>query len=173
MPSKRVLYLGLQCPPSTAEKAYVHCPLIRCTPRDISALLSMLQQATHIIFTSKTAVTFLANVYRDIKDKSVLSVGQATSSLLRHHGCINISTATIESQEGMVELIQQMRRDNVKLLLIEPYFDLKTPNSIARETGGSVVVLLPSVGGEKQVTDYFKLFDYDIALLVKAFNETK
>jgi hypothetical protein len=25
------------------------------------------------------------------------------------------------------------------------------------------------VGGEKEVTDYFKLFDYDIALLTKAF----
>jgi len=31
-----------------------------------------------------------------------------------------------------------------------------------------VIVLLPSVGGEKEVTDYFKLFDYDIALLTKA-----
>jgi ABC-type Zn uptake system ZnuABC Zn-binding protein ZnuA len=72
-----------------------------------------------------------------------------------------------------IELIQQMRRDNIKLMLIEPYFDLKTPNSVARETGGRVVVLLPSVGGEKQVTDYFKLFDYDLNLLVKAFNETK
>jgi len=72
-----------------------------------------------------------------------------------------------------IELIQQMKRDNVKLMLIEPYFDLKTPNSVARETGGKVVVMLPSVGGEKQVTDYFKLFDYDINLLIKAFNETK
>jgi hypothetical protein len=31
------------------------------------------------------------------------------------------------------------------------------------------VVLLPSVGGEKEVSDYFKLFDYDIALLNRAF----
>jgi ABC-type Zn uptake system ZnuABC Zn-binding protein ZnuA len=77
------------------------------------------------------------------------------------------------SPQHTIELIQQMKRDNIKLMLIEPYFDLKTPDSVARETGGKVVVLLPSVGGEKQVTDYFKLFDYDIALLVKAFNETK
>jgi ABC-type Zn uptake system ZnuABC Zn-binding protein ZnuA len=72
-----------------------------------------------------------------------------------------------------IELIQMMKRDQVKMELIEPYFDLKTPNSIARETGAQVVVLLPSVGGEKQATDYFKLFDYDIALLTKAFNATK
>jgi len=68
-----------------------------------------------------------------------------------------------------LELIQAMRRDNVKIIMVEPYFDLKTPDSIARETGGKVLVMTPSVGGEKPVTDYFKLFDYDINLLVNAF----
>jgi zinc/manganese transport system substrate-binding protein len=71
-----------------------------------------------------------------------------------------------------VELIQLMRRENIKTILIEPYFDLKTPNAIGRETGAQVVVLLPSVGGEKEVTDYFKLFDYDINLLLGAFKAT-
>ena len=68
-----------------------------------------------------------------------------------------------------LELINQMKRENIKLILVEPYFDLKTPNAVVRETGGEVVVLLPSVGGEKEVTDYLKLFDYDINLLTAAF----
>ncbi len=76
------------------------------------------------------------------------------------------------SPQHTVELIGQMKRDGVKSIMVEPYFDLKTPNSIARETGGQVVVLMPSVGGEKEITDYFKLFDYDIAKLKKAFDET-
>jgi len=67
-----------------------------------------------------------------------------------------------------LELIQQMKRDNVKLIIIEPYFDPKTPNSIGSQTAAQVVTLAPSVGGEKEVTDYFKLFDYDIAKLVAA-----
>jgi ABC-type Zn uptake system ZnuABC Zn-binding protein ZnuA len=67
-----------------------------------------------------------------------------------------------------LELIALMRRENIKLIMVEPYFDLKTPNSIASQTGAQVLVMLPSVGGEKEVTDYFKLFDYDIALLTKA-----
>jgi len=29
------------------------------------------------------------------------------------------------------------------------------------------------VGGEKEVTDYFKLFDYDINLLIQAFKATQ
>jgi ABC-type Zn uptake system ZnuABC Zn-binding protein ZnuA len=76
------------------------------------------------------------------------------------------------SPQHTVELIGQMKREGVKVIMVEPYFDLKTPNSIARETGAQVVVLMPSVGGEKEITDYFKLFDYDIAKLKKAFDET-
>jgi ABC-type Zn uptake system ZnuABC Zn-binding protein ZnuA len=77
------------------------------------------------------------------------------------------------SPQHTVELIGMMRRDGVKLILVEPYFDLKTPNAIGRDTGGKVIVLTPSVGGEKEITDYFKLFDYDIAKLQQAFDATK
>ncbi len=77
------------------------------------------------------------------------------------------------SPQHTVELIGLMKRDGVKVILVEPYFDLKTPNAIARDTGAKVVVLMPSVGGEKEITDYFKLFDYDIAKLKQAFDATK
>jgi len=73
----------------------------------------------------------------------------------------------------IVELISLMKREKVKLILVEPYFDQKTPQSVARETGGQVVVLLPSVGGDKETGDYIKLFDHDVNLLVKAFQQTK
>jgi zinc/manganese transport system substrate-binding protein len=71
-----------------------------------------------------------------------------------------------------LDLINEMKRQNVKLVLVEPYFDLKTPNSIGRETGAQVLVMPPSVGGTKEVTDYFKLFDYDINLLVEAIKKS-
>ena len=72
------------------------------------------------------------------------------------------------SPSHTLDLIQEMKRQQVKVLLVEPYFDLKTPQSIGRETGAKVLVLLPSVGGEKEVTSYIGLFDYDIKLLVSA-----
>jgi zinc/manganese transport system substrate-binding protein len=71
-----------------------------------------------------------------------------------------------------VELIGQIKREGIKEILVEPYFDLKTPNAVARDTGAKVLVLTPSVGGEKEITDYFKLFDYDIKLLMQAFQAT-
>jgi zinc/manganese transport system substrate-binding protein len=73
----------------------------------------------------------------------------------------------------LVELIQLMKREKVKVILVEPYFDLKTPDAVARETGAQVVVLLPSVGGNKEAADYFKLFDYDKGLLARAFQATQ
>jgi len=71
-----------------------------------------------------------------------------------------------------LDLMNEMKRQNVKLVLVEPYFDLKTPNAIGRDTGAKVLVMPPSVGGVKEVNDYFQLFDYDINLLVNAIKET-
>jgi zinc/manganese transport system substrate-binding protein len=72
-----------------------------------------------------------------------------------------------------LELINLMKRDGIKLILVEPYFDLRTPNSIASAVGGDVAVLMPSVGGNKQIADYFQLFDYDINLLVGLLQKNK
>ena len=63
-------------------------------------------------------------------------------------------------------LIEEMKRQGIKVILVEPYFDLKTPNAIARETGAKVLVMPPSVGGVKEASDYIKLFDYNVNLLV-------
>jgi len=71
-----------------------------------------------------------------------------------------------------LDLINEMKKANVKIVLVEPYFDLKTPNSIGRATGAEVLVMPPSVGGVKEVSDYFKLFDYDLNLLINAIKKT-
>ena len=72
------------------------------------------------------------------------------------------------SPQHTIDLIGEMKKVKVGIILVEPYFDLKTPQSVARETGAKVIVLSPSVGSEKEVTDYIKLFDYDVNLLVGA-----
>ena len=76
------------------------------------------------------------------------------------------------SPSHTIDLINDMKAKNVKIIMVEPYFDLKTPNSIARETGAKVLVMAPSVGAEKEITDYVSLFDYDVKLLAAALKET-
>ena len=76
------------------------------------------------------------------------------------------------SPQHTLDLINEMKRQNVKVVLVEPYFDMKTPNAIGRDTGAQVLVMPPSVGGVKEITDYFSLFDYDINLLVNAIKKS-
>jgi zinc/manganese transport system substrate-binding protein len=66
------------------------------------------------------------------------------------------------------QLINLMKDQKVKAILVEPYFDLKTPQSIAERTGAKLLVMYPSVGAKPELNDYFKLFDRNINELVKA-----
>jgi ABC-type Zn uptake system ZnuABC Zn-binding protein ZnuA len=70
-----------------------------------------------------------------------------------------------------LELIAEMKRVGAKVIVVEPYFDLKTAQSIASQVGGTVLVLAPSVGGVKEATDYLQLFEYDINLLTSTFKK--
>lgn len=71
----------------------------------------------------------------------------------------------------IVDLIQEMKRQQIKIILVEPYFDVKTPESIARQTGARVLVMPPSVGGVKEAPTYIQLFDYNLNLLVSAIKD--
>jgi zinc/manganese transport system substrate-binding protein len=75
------------------------------------------------------------------------------------------------SPSHTLDLINEMKKQNVKVILVEPYFDLKTPNSIASATGAKVLVMAPSVGAEKEITDYVSLFDHDVKLLSDALKQ--
>src|SRR5438552_16237798 len=112
------------------------------------------------------------------RGSKVISYHKSWPNFAKHFGLDVVGY--IEPRPGIpptpghtLELIQLMKRENVKTIMVEPYFDLKTPNSIAAATGGQVLVMLPSVGGQKEVTDYFKLFDYDLSLLMKTLQASR
>lgn len=69
------------------------------------------------------------------------------------------------SPAHLKDLIALMRKDNVRLIFMEPYFDEKLPRKIAAETGAKLLILPPSVGAVKEVRTYFDLFDYNLGLL--------
>ncbi len=112
------------------------------------------------------------------RGRKVVSYHRSWPNFAKHFGLDVVGY--IEPRPGIpptpshtIELVNLMKREGIKIELIEPYFDLKTPNSIASMTGGKVVQMMPSVGGKPEITDYFKLFDYDIGILMQAFQETK
>jgi ABC-type Zn uptake system ZnuABC Zn-binding protein ZnuA len=76
------------------------------------------------------------------------------------------------SPSHIVQLVDEMKRQGVKLIVVEPYFSLKTPQAIANQVdGGRVLMLAPSVGGVKEATDYIQLFEYDVSLLAGALKQ--
>ena len=72
-----------------------------------------------------------------------------------------------------LEIINLIKTEKIPVILVEPYFDRKTPDYIAKQTGATVVTFYPSVGGIPQIKDYFALFDYDIDALVTALTGKK
>ena len=75
------------------------------------------------------------------------------------------------SPSHTIDLIAEMKRQQVKVIIIEPYFDSKTPKQIAAQTGAQVLTMAPSVGGMPGTEDYIKLFDYNINLLVTSLSK--
>lgn len=76
------------------------------------------------------------------------------------------------SPSHLFQLIRTMKEQKVKVIVMEPYFDHKTPQSVADRTGAQLIVLYPSVGGAKSGTDdYFALFDSNVDALVKALRK--
>ena len=72
-----------------------------------------------------------------------------------------------------LETIELIRNEKIPLILVEPYFDSKTPKSIAQKSGAKVVTLYPSVGGTEAIGDYFALFDVNLDALVAALGGSK
>jgi zinc/manganese transport system substrate-binding protein len=109
--------------------------------------------------------------YRGAK---IVTYHNSWPNFVRHFG-LNV-VGYVEPKPGVppspshtFELINLMKAQGVKVIAMEPYFDTKTPKSVADQVQAKVVILYPSVGGAKSGTDdYFQLFDTNIRNLVAA-----
>lgn len=67
----------------------------------------------------------------------------------------------------IISLIAKIKSENVRVIVVEPYFDLKTAEKIAGKTGIKTVVLASSVGGIEGTETYIDLFEYDINKIIE------
>jgi ABC-type Zn uptake system ZnuABC Zn-binding protein ZnuA len=77
------------------------------------------------------------------------------------------------SPSHTLEIINLIQAEKIPVILVEPYFDSKTPKAIAAQTGSAVVTFYPSVGGVPEIKDYFGLFDYDLDAFMSAMKGKK
>jgi len=77
------------------------------------------------------------------------------------------------SAKHVREVIELIKEQNIKLMLVASYFEKNTPRMIEQRTGIKALYLPLSCGGNEQVPDNFALIDYWIAQLTNALKETK
>jgi len=69
------------------------------------------------------------------------------------------------SPSHTAELIREIRQGGIKVIIVEPFYDLSAPEKLAESTGASVLRLATSVGGVPEATDYLTLMDYNVKML--------
>ena len=72
------------------------------------------------------------------------------------------------SPQHLVNLIRQMKEEKVKVILVEPWNDVKLANRVAEEAGAKAYVMATSVGAVKGADNYVAAIDFNINTLAKA-----
>jgi len=72
----------------------------------------------------------------------------------------------------LAEVIQHMKHDNLKILIIAPYYKRDAADLVVSMVGGAVVPLASSVGAFKGIDTIFDLFDYNVNLMVDALRSS-
>src|SRR5205085_8968597 len=108
------------------------------------------------------------------KGAKLITYHNSWPNFVRHFG-FNV-VGYVEPKPGVppspshtFELVNLMKAQHIKVIAMEPYFDMKTPASIAEKSGAKAVVIYPSVGGGKSGTDdYISLIDTNLNIIINA-----
>ncbi|MGH7384088.1 MAG: metal ABC transporter substrate-binding protein [Candidatus Rokuibacteriota bacterium] len=80
-----------------------------------------------------------------------------------------VKAGAIEDRPGipatpghLARLIQDMKQEQVKLVVVEPWNDIRLAERVAQEAGAKVRVLAPSVGALKEARTYLDTVDYNV-----------
>ncbi|HYS15304.1 MAG TPA: metal ABC transporter substrate-binding protein [Candidatus Binatia bacterium] len=83
--------------------------------------------------------------------------------------------ATLEDRPGipaspahLTRVIRQMKEERIKVIIVEPWNDVKLATRVADEAGAKAVVLASMVGGVKGADSYIAAIDHNVNALVMA-----
>lgn len=108
-----------------------------------------------------------------LKGENIITF-HAAYEYLSHEIGFNV-IATVESDEGgepsakeLAHLCDEIRKNNVKALFVEPDYDGNAAQVLAAETGAEIYVLNPVVKGDASLTAYEDIMRQNINLMKKA-----
>jgi zinc/manganese transport system substrate-binding protein len=75
------------------------------------------------------------------------------------------------SPAHIAKVIGEMKANNVKVILIQPFQNRKTAETVARQTNAVVLDMPQQPGVDKGITTYFQLMDHIVQTLANAFQQ--
>jgi ABC-type Zn uptake system ZnuABC Zn-binding protein ZnuA len=87
---------------------------------------------------------------------------------LRIVGFVEPKPGVPPSASHLTSLIATMKQTGAKAIIMEPFYDRRTAEKVARETGATVLVVPPSVGGQRGIDDYIGLLRHAITTVAAA-----
>ena len=87
---------------------------------------------------------------------------------LQYVGTIEVKAGIDATPRHITELIEMMKKENVKVVVREPQFPEKLPKEVAARTGAELIKLPIMVGGVPEATDYIAMMDYIIHTCMNA-----
>ena len=86
-----------------------------------------------------------------------------------------VQAGTVEDKPGIppspqhvVRLIRQIKEEKIKVILVEPWNDVKLAQRVAEEAGARAIVFASAVGAVKGADNYIAAIDYNIKTLAEA-----
>lgn len=86
-----------------------------------------------------------------------------------------VQAGTVEDKPGIppspqhvVRLIRQIKEEKIKVILVEPWNDVKLAHRVAEEAGAKAIVFASAVGAVKGADNYIAAIDYNIKTLAEA-----
>ena len=117
--------------------------------------------------------------------RAALAYLKGTPSIAYHTSFIYLANAfdfrivdEVEPKPGIAPsaatlgaLVARIEKDEIGLLIMEPYYERRSARYLSEKTGIYVAVLPQSVGAKPDINDYFDLFDAIVAALTAAGEE--
>ena len=133
-------------------------------------------------YFKKNLDSFKSNIDSNMKNWSASISGMKQKNIITFHKSwgyfadrfgINV-VSNVEPKPGIpptpshdAELIQLIKKDKLKIILMENYYSDSAPNHISESTGIKVVKVPNAVNGVESVDTYIKLIDYIINQISK------
>jgi len=159
----------------------------RVIARAIAARLTELDPAGKAVYEANLATFETGLTAKEKEWQARMAPFAGTKIVTFHESWPNLAkyfrleiVGTVEPKPGIppspshtLEIINLISGDKVPVILVEPYFDIKTPQYIGDKTGAVVLTFYPSVGGIPEIKDYIGVFDYDVNAFVNAMRGKK